>query len=214
MRIRKFQLAVLSAIMLVTTPSQSSSLLEEVVVTAQKREQSLQDVGISINAFTGAQLQALGVEQSIDIATFTPGVHISGNLAGQNQQFSIRGVTQNDFNDIIEAPNAAYLDEGYLAIAQAQTFAVLDVERVEILKGPQGTLFGRNATGGLIHYVSNKPSLEETDGYLDVSIGRFDTDADANQYVVEGAVGGPLSDTVAGRVAVRYSKQDGYLNNL
>jgi len=198
----------------IASTASAQSILEEVVVTAQKREQNLQDVPIAITAFTGAQMSALGVKQSIDIAAFTPGVHISGNLAGQNTQFSIRGVTQNDFNDIIEAPNAVYLDEGYLAIAQAQTFAVFDIDRVEILKGPQGTLFGRNATGGLVHYVSNKPSFEETSGYLDLNIGRFDTDADANRFTVEGAVGGPLTDTVAGRLAFRYNKQDGYLKNL
>ena len=95
----------------------SAAVLEEVIVTAQKREQSIQDVGIAITAFTGDQLHALGVEQSFDAASFSPGVHISGNLAGQNTQFSIRGVTQNDFNDIVEAPNAVYLDDGYLAIA-------------------------------------------------------------------------------------------------
>jgi iron complex outermembrane receptor protein len=95
-------------------------------------------------------MKALGVEDSFDIARYSPGVHISGNLAGQNTQFTIRGVTQNDFNDIIEAPTAVYLDEGYIPIAQGQTFALLDIERVEILKGPQGTLFGRNATGGAV----------------------------------------------------------------
>ncbi|MGA0336633.1 MAG: TonB-dependent receptor plug domain-containing protein, partial [Luminiphilus sp.] len=119
----------------------AQNVLEEVVVVAQKREQNLQEVPIAINAFTGRQMNALGVSESFDIAAFSPGVHISGNLAGQNTQFSIRGVTQNDFNDIIEAPNAVYLDEGYIAVAQAQTFAVFDIERVEILKGPQGTLF-------------------------------------------------------------------------
>jgi len=207
-------LAVLSTLMLTGMTSHAASIIEEVVVTAQKREQNLQDVPIAITAFTGEQMKALGVSQSIDIAAFSPGVHISGNLAGQNTQFSIRGVTQNDFNDIIEAPNATYLDEGYLAIAQAQTFAVFDIERVEILKGPQGTLFGRNATGGLVHYISNKPSFEETTAYVDVSVGRFDTDADANIYTVEAAVGGPISDTVAGRVAIRYNKQEPYLKNL
>jgi len=192
----------------------AESIIEEILVTAQKREQNLQDVPIAITAFSGAQMKALGITQSIDIAAFSPGVHISGNLAGQNTQFSIRGVTQNDFNDIIEAPNAVYLDEGYLAIAQAQTFAVFDIQRVEILKGPQGTLFGRNATGGLIHYISNKPSFEENSGYLDVQFGSFDTPANANSYTVEGAFGGPISDTVAGRLAFRYNKQDGYLKNL
>lgn len=207
----KIAVAILTSTVAAPTYAQ---LLEEVVVTAQKREQSVQDVGISINVFSGALLQELDIQQSIDIATFTPGVHISGNLAGQNTQFSIRGVTQNDFNDIIEAPNAAYLDEGYLAIAQAQTFAVFDIDRVEILKGPQGTLFGRNATGGLVHYISTKPSFEETSGYIDLSIANYDTDANANQYTVETAAGGPLSETVAGRIAVRYNRQEAYLNNI
>ena len=192
----------------------AASILEEVVVTAQKREQSLQDVPIAITAFTGAQMSALGITKSVDIAAFSPGVHISGNLAGQNTQFSIRGVTQNDFNDIIEAPNAVYLDEGYLAVAQAQTFAVFDIERVEILKGPQGTLFGRNATGGLVHYLSNKPSFDENNGYVDVSMGRYDTDANANRTTVEAAYGAVLSEKVAARAAFRYNKQDGYLKNL
>ncbi|MEL0038176.1 MAG: TonB-dependent receptor [Halieaceae bacterium] len=199
---------------LLSTNAQAQSVLEEVVVVAQKREQNLQDVPIAITAFTGAQMDALGVSESFDIASFAPGVHISGNLAGQNTQFSIRGVTQNDFNDIIEAPNAVYLDEGYIAVAQAQTFAVFDIDRVEILKGPQGTLFGRNATGGLVHFISNAPSFEETSGYVDFEVGQYDVENNANRYVVEAAVGGPLSDTVAARGSIRYSKQDPYLKNL
>ena len=191
-----------------------AQVLDEVVVTAQKRQQDIQDVGIAITAFTGDQLEALGVEQSFDAAAFAPGVHISGNLAGQNTQFTIRGVTQHDFNDIVEAPNAAYLDDGYFAIAQAQTFAVFDIDRVEILKGPQGTLFGRNATGGLIHYISRKPNFEGLDGYLDLTYGLFDSNADAAQVRVEGAIAGPLSDSVAGRVALMFNEHDGYLNNL
>ena len=79
---------------------------------AQKRDQGLQDVGIAVSAFTGDQLRAFDATDSFDIAAYTPGVHISGNLAGQNTQFTIRGVTQNDFNDIIESPIAVYLDEG------------------------------------------------------------------------------------------------------
>ena len=192
----------------------SQSVLEEVVVTAQKREQNIQDVPIAITAFTGAQMEALGVTQSFDIAAFTPGVHISGNLAGQNTQFTIRGVTQNDFTDIIEAPNAVYLDDGYIAVSQGQTFSVFDIERVEILKGPQGTLFGRNATGGLVHYQSVKPSFDETTGHARFEVGQFDSDADAVRTVFEGAIGGPLTETMAGRIAVKYSKHDGYLKNL
>ena len=189
-------------------------VLDEIVVTAQKRQQDIQDVGIAITAFSGDQLKALGAEESFDVAAFSPGVHISGNLAGQNTQFTIRGVTQNDFNDIVEAPNAAYLDEGYFAVAQAQTFAVLDIDRVEILKGPQGTLFGRNATGGLVQYVSRKPNFEEVDGFIDVTFGSFDSNADANQTRIEAAVGGPMNDRVAGRLALLWNRHEGYLNNL
>ena len=192
----------------------AQGVLEEVVVTAQKRDQNIQDVPIAITAFTGAQMEALGVTESFDVAAFSPGVHISGSLAGQNTQFSIRGVTQNDFSDIIEAPNAVYLDEGYIAVAQGQTFGMFDIERVEILKGPQGTLFGRNATGGLVHFQSNKPSFDEISGYVDVEVGQFDSDADALRTTFAAAVGGPLSDTVAGRIALRMNKQDGYLKNL
>lgn len=94
-----------------------SVLSGDIVVTAQKRQENVQDVGIAISAFGGDQLRALGIANSADIASYSPGVYISGSLAGQNTQFTIRGVTQNDFNDIVEAPNAVYLDEGYIAIA-------------------------------------------------------------------------------------------------
>ncbi len=199
--------------LILALPASAQVLMEEITVTAQKREENLQDVGIAISAMSGEQLRAFSVTNSYDVATFTPGVHISGNIAGQNTQYSIRGVTQNDFNDIIESPNAVYLDEGYIAIAQAQTFAVFDIDRVEILKGPQGTLFGRNATGGLVQFISNKPNFEEVDGYVDLTYGYFDSPAHANQGKLEAAVGGPFNDTVAGRVAVYYNKHDGYLKN-
>ena len=205
---------VVSLITFLTNPTFAQGVLEEVVVTAQKREQSLQDVGIAITAFTGAQMKVLGIEESFDIAAFTPGVHISGNLAGQNTQFSIRGATQNDFNDVIEAPTAVYLDEGYIAIAQAQTFAILDINRAEILKGPQGTLYGRNATGGLVNYISNKPNFDAPEGYIDFTYGLFDSPADADQFRVEAAYGAPLSETLAGRAAIMYNQHDGYLKNL
>ena len=191
-----------------------SVFAEDIVITAQKREQNLQDVGISVTAYSGDQLRALGVTESPDIATFTPGVHISGNLAGQNTQLTIRGVTQNDFNDIVEAPNAAYLDEGYIAIAQAQTFAVFDIERVEVLKGPQGTLFGRNATGGLVHYISNKPSFEGFEGFVDMTVGIHDSPGSPGKYRLEAGFGGPIiADKLAVRAAVLYNKLDPLLKN-
>jgi iron complex outermembrane receptor protein len=183
-----------------------AGVLEEVVVTAQKREQSLQDVGIAVSAFTGDQLDALGFNNSSDIAMLTPGVHVGGNLAGQNLQFTIRGVAQNDFSDHTESPVAVYIDETYVAMAQGQRFAMFDLERVEVLKGPQGTLFGRNATGGLAHFVTRKPT-EEVDGYVELEYGDYD------RMRLEGAVGGALSESVWGRISAQGTEQDSYLDN-
>ncbi len=209
-----FTVTVTGVAAVLTAMPLQAAVLEEIVVTAQKREQDIQDVGISISAFTGDQMRVLGVQDSFDIALFIPNVNISGNIAGQNTQFSIRGVTQNDFNDIIEAPVAVYLDEGYIPIAQGQTFAVFDIERVEVLKGPQSTLFGRNATGGVVQYISNKPSFDGMEGYVDATYGQYDTGADPNYSKIEAAFGGPFSKTFAGRVAVLYDNRDPYLQNL
>jgi len=192
----------------------SAQVLEEITVTAQRREQNIQDVGISVAAFTGDQMRSLGINNSFDITAWVPNVNMSGALAGQNTQFSIRGVTQNDFNDIIESPVAVYIDEGYVAIAQANTFALFDIERVEIMKGPQSTLFGRNATGGVVQYISRQPSFDGLEATADVEYGVYDSPNDANRFRLEAAIGGPFSDTVAGRIAVLYNDREPYLDNL
>jgi iron complex outermembrane recepter protein len=180
--------------------------LEEIIVTAQKREQSIQDVGIAITAFSGDQIRELGYTQSVDIAQLAPGVHMSGSAAGQVAQISIRGVTQNDYNDQTEPPVAMYIDEGYVAFGQGQLFGMFDGERVEILRGPQGTLFGRNATGGLVHFVSRRPT-RTLEGYVDVGYGSY------NNLRIESAVSGPLTDTVSARAAVMYNRYDEVLEN-
>ena len=182
-------------------------ILEEVIVTAQKREESIQDVGIAITAFSGEQLDAFGFTNSTELTAFTPGVHMSGNSAGHTQQFTIRGATQNDFFDLAEAPNAVYIDEGYQAAGQAQLFASFDMDRVEILKGPQGTLFGRNATGGLVHYITRKPT-EEFQAYGDMVYGRYD------QVRFEGAVSGALSENIKARVSGFHRRHDPILKNV
>ena len=186
--------------------SADTGLLEEITVTAQKREQSIQDVGITITAYSGEQMRELGFEDSFDVARMTPGVHISGNNGGQKTLFTIRGVTQNDFNDQTEAPVAVYVDETYVAFGQGQVFGLFDLDRVEILKGPQGTLFGRNATGGLVHFISRRPT-QEAEGYADLTYGSYD------QVRLESAIGGALSETVSARVSVLYNRFDEVLDN-
>lgn len=184
-----------------------SAVMEEVVVTAQKREESVQDVGIAITAFSGEQLDTFGFTSSTDIATLTPGVHLSGNNGGNTLQFTVRGVANPEFADLLETPNAVYVDEGYVATGQGQMFANFDMERVEILKGPQGTLFGRNATGGLIHYITRRPT-QEFEAYGDLSYGSYDS------IRFEGAVSGPLTEGISGRVSGFYNKHDGIWDNI
>jgi iron complex outermembrane receptor protein len=200
-----YWLSVLAALG-VALPASAQDLMEEVMVTAQKREESAQDVGIAITAFSGDQLSALGFTTSTEIAAMVPGVFIGGNVAGQNSMFTIRGVVQNDFNDHTESPVAVYVDDAYVAMAQGQGFAMHDMDRVEVLKGPQGTLFGRNATGGLIHYITRKPS-DETDGYLELEYGDYD------RVRIEGALGGALSDRVFGRLSGMWTEHDEILKN-
>jgi iron complex outermembrane receptor protein len=197
----------LAAILLATSvASHAQNVLEEITVTAQKREQSIQDVGLSVTAFSGDDLKEYGLQDSFDVARMTPGVHISGNNGGQKTLFTIRGVTQNDFNDQTEAPVAVYIDEGYVGFGQGQVFGMVDLERVEVLKGPQGTLFGRNATGGLVHFISRRPT-DVPEGYVDAGYGSYDNAR------VEAAISGPLGDNLSARMAVMYNRFDEILDN-
>jgi iron complex outermembrane receptor protein len=195
---RRAPLAALACICTAASAQEARGVLEEIIVTAQKREQSIQDVGISISALTGDQMRAFGFQGSTDLARMTPGVYLGGSIGGQTAIFTIRGVTQNDFNDWVEAPVAVYIDDAYIAMAQGQSFSTFDVERVEVAKGPQGTLFGRNATGGLIHYLTRKPS-REFDAYVEL------TGAEYGQFRAEAAVGGPLGGRLAGRLSALYN---------
>ena len=197
---------VASLLLVLAVTAAQAQVLEEVVVTAQKREQAIQDVGIAITAWTGEQIRRLGLESSSEVARMTPGVSIAGTSAGQDAQFSIRGVTQTDFTDFVEPPNAVYVDEGYIPTTQGNRFGLFDIERVEVLKGPQGTLFGRNATGGLVHYLTRKPT-ETPEGYADILYGSYD------QARFEGAISGPLSPKVAGRLSAMFNRHDEIADN-
>ncbi|WP_240946247.1 TonB-dependent receptor [Pseudomaricurvus alkylphenolicus] len=183
-----------------------SSVLEEVIVTAQKREQNSQDVGIAISAMSGEQMEALGFSETTDVINFTSGVNFTGSTAGQHKMFNIRGVAQQDYNDTSESPNAVYIDETYLAATYLQRFGMFDMERVEVLKGPQGTLFGRNATGGLGHFITNKPT-DVFEAKLSVGYGSY------NESKLEGSVSGSISDNLKGRFAMMYEGHDPIYKN-
>jgi iron complex outermembrane recepter protein len=187
--------------------AQESIGLEEITVTAQRREQSLQDVGVSVSALGAEQLRERGITGSLDIGKFAPGVVFAAtSSAGAFSSLSVRGVSQSDFSPIQESPNASYMDDVYIASNGATSFPVFDLERIEVLRGPQGTLFGRNSTGGLAHFITAKPT-SEAEGYIEAGVG------DYSQYWAEAAVSGPLSDRVRGRISGKLEKTDGWWEN-
>ncbi|MEX2126125.1 MAG: TonB-dependent receptor [Woeseia sp.] len=182
-------------------------VLEEIIVTAQKREQSLQDVGVAVTAFTGEQMRQLGFTNTTDVVSMTPGLKYTVPNAESSQiNFFLRGVGLNDFADANENPVAVYVDEIYRPAMGGLSFQLFDMERVEVLRGPQGTLFGRNTTGGLVHYIGKRPG-EELEGYVNATFGDF------SQIKLEGAIGGPLSDTVSARLSLATHQHDGWTEN-
>ncbi len=190
---------------LAAEPESGSVKLDEIVVTAQRREQNLQDVGTSVTAFDARELGRLGVKDVTDIAGQVPGLQFN-QYGATVTMYNLRGVSQNDFSDHQEAPVAVYADDAYIASTGALAGSMYDLQRVEVLRGPQGTLFGRNATGGLIHYISNRPT-DSTNGYLNLTGGNFGT------FQSEGAFNLPLSDKVAARLSFSTSKHNGFITN-
>ncbi len=150
--------------------SQVTGGLEEIVVTAQRRNERLQDVPISVTAVTAARLTQAGATSAVDIGALTPSLNVPATQA--YFQPRIRGVGTLAFGPGIENPIATYIDGVYLALAQTSLLNFEDVDRVEVVKGPQGTLFGRNATGGLIQFITRDPK-PGFGGSFDVSYGNY-----------------------------------------
>jgi len=178
----------------------------DIVVTAQKREQKLRDVGIAVSVLNAEEVSRFNISSATDVVRAIP--NIKYNAYGSSQVvFNIRGVSQNDYGDQQEPPVAVYQDDSYASSITSASFPVFDIARVEALRGPQGTLFGRNATGGAIQFISNQPT-DALDGYVSGTYGRY------NQTILEGAVSGPLGDGVSARISGIYDRDDGYIRNI
>jgi iron complex outermembrane receptor protein len=188
--------------------AEPADTVEEIVITTQKRAQNLQDVPISVTALTGDEIAKLGIAESVDIAAQTPGLKI-GFPSGETNTPAIflRGVGLNDYNANSNGSVGWYMDEVYISQVTAQNFQLFDLERVEVARGPQGTLYGRNTTGGLVSFISKKPDHEEREGYFTASYGKWDA------VKLEGAYGGPITDSLAGRLSLAYNRADGYIDN-
>jgi iron complex outermembrane recepter protein len=203
------KLIVVSSVLAGLTPGSvvaATATIEEVVVTATRREQSLQEVPISVTALTEQTLKDAGINNAVDLSTQTPGLTLQKNAGGLVS--FIRGVGALDATAGQESSVTMYVDGVYKPAPYGNLFGFNNVERVEILKGPQGTLFGRNATGGLIHLITKQPSQEaELSGSL--SYANYDT-VEAKLYGTTG-----LSDQLAVNFALYHHDQgEGYGTNV
>lgn len=177
--------------------------LEEIVVTAERRSESVQKTAIAISAVTAEQLQDANITRPEDLQKLVPGLSVFRAFGGMNNIY-VRGIGAQITNAFGDQSVAQSVDGVYVARGTALSGAFLDAQRVEVLKGPQGTLYGRNATGGAINYISNRPGFESAGG-VQAQLGNYG-DMEAN-----GFLNVPLSATAAMRVALGYIKHDGYI---
>ncbi|MDG2334989.1 MAG: TonB-dependent receptor [Myxococcota bacterium] len=187
-------------------PSSKYKGMEEILVTAQGGTQNLQDVGASVAAFDADYLEALGAQSIADISQFTPNLEIRTVFAASNPTLFIRGVGLRDFNANSSSAVAVYNDDIYMNSPAGQLGQLFDVQQVEVLRGPQGTLYGRNASAGAIRVITRKPS-GDTNGYTKFSYGKY------NELEAEAAMEVPLTDELSIRVSGRMRKRDGYTRN-
>ena len=180
----------------------------EVVVTAQRRSQNIQEVPESVQAISSKQLVASGIKSTQDLGQITPNVTIISPIGAGNQPLiTIRGIGLNDFDTNNAGPNGVYLDDVYLSAPGVQNFSMFDISQVQVLKGPQGTLYGRNTSGGALLFTSNRP----TDYFTADAHGEY---GDYNTLQLMGAVGGPIAPGLDARIAAVVNHSDGYNHNF
>lgn len=182
--------------------------LEKITVTAQKRTQSIQDVPISIATLSGEQFESIfsGGEDILALAVRVPGLYAESSNGRVAPRFYIRGLGNTDFDLAASQPVSIIMDDVVKENVILKSFPLFDIQQVEVIRGPQGTLFGRNTTAGIIKFDSVKPT-EDFDAYGKVSIASFGT------VNVEGAVGGGLTNNLAGRFSFLSQQRDDYIDN-
>lgn len=182
-----------------------AQVLEEVIVTARKRQEAMQDVPVSVTAFTGNQLRDAGIVNLKELGYQTPGVQIDQTSAAQ---IWIRGIGQRDDGSRVDAPVGVYVDGLYIPRKDGQLLDLIDVESVQVLRGPQGTLFGKNTTAGALVVTTRAPA-SEFNGFADVRLGNYnrqDLKATANVPLVD--------DTLLSKITLGSVRRDGYQRNL
>lgn len=184
------------------------SAIPEIVVTAQKRSESLQSVPVSITVLTASQLSELKLDSPSDLTAHIPNLQVDDVNGGASPLFSLRGVSMFDYSLNQSSPVASYIDGVYKGNVVLFGVEMYDLERIEVLRGPQGTLYGKNSTGGAVNFISRKPGFD-TEGEIKVGVGNYD------RKEVEGALQTALvPDRVAVRLAFTYTKMNGFIENV
>ncbi|HEX7759723.1 MAG TPA: TonB-dependent receptor [Caulobacteraceae bacterium] len=188
----------------------STESVQEVVVTAQRREQSLLQVPVAVTALAGRSLETKGVTNSSQLSSVVPNLQVNSAYGETQPNFSLRGVSvANEYNSNQVSPIGVYINDVYIVSRTSQGMGLFDLDRVEVLRGPQGTLFGRNTTGGAINFITRGPTLAGSNGYAQVGFGAFNT------FKLQAAAETTLaSDQVGLRGAVNYEKGGGQFHNV
>lgn len=187
--------------------SRSELTLDEIVVSAQRRDQSLQEVPIAVTALGADQLEARQITETLSLLDQVPNAIAQNNTGpGAANAYFIRGLGSAQSLATFDSPVGTYVDDMYLGRQAANNFALFDVERVEVLRGPQGTLFGRNTSGGAVRVILRKPG-PSLDGYIEAGFGRYD------RMEFSGSVNVPLSERLFAKLSAYYIEDDGYVDN-
>lgn len=183
--------------------------LQTITVTATKRRVSIQDISKAVTAFYGDDLENLSIISSEEVLLRVPNLEIQANAGSTNANIFLRGIGTTGVGFNVESGVGIYADEVVLNSPIVNILQVYDLERVEVLRGPQNTLYGRNTTGGAVNFISRKPLVGgDTNGFFSASYGRF------NEINIDAAVGAPINDSSAFRFSVQSQTRDGIRNNL
>ena len=184
-----------------------TGVLEEVIVTAQKRSESLQDVPVAVNAFSSETIQEAGINDTSDLAVMTPSLNANANSSPFTTRLTIRGIGTAQSDPALEPSVGMFVDGVFMSRSGLGTSDLTDVERIEVLQGPQGTLYGKNANAGAISIVTKRPNLDEFEGYLEASAGNY------GMGKLTATASGPLGDALAYRLSGNMHQRDGYYDN-
>jgi iron complex outermembrane receptor protein len=189
--------------------SVAAPMLEEVVVTGQKRAESTQDTPVAITGMTSDSLEKFGFASANDISAQVPNMQVSGPFGDVQPIFAIRGVSMSDYSSNQASPIGVYSDESYMGPVYTHGMNFFDVERLEVLRGPQGTLYGKNTTGGAINIITKTPIID--DGFhVNAKLGAGNYDSRVGDLGVEGTL---IDETLAVRAAYSFSRNSGYTEN-